>query len=876
MNIIERFDAWTAPTVSDPDLAYRQVLLKGLLVFLVGAELLFVVASGVMAIVQPDQLESLAYSACLLLPYLLAQRLANRGRVLLAATTTVISIFALMSTVTLVYGASPLITVGFGIAILITTTLLGIKPAMVSVLVTVGVMHLAGTVQSTVPAITSTSRMMPFQDGLFLALCLCVLVAFSWFATRELFRLVGQERLLSNKLRQHSQMLEHQVQERTYELKQQAEALQTSEEIYRTLVRNLPNGAVFWFDHDLRYKIADGTILPALGLAEQSLENKTIWEIWPPELFKFIEARYQAALSGKTVVDDIQYRGYTYFSHVLPVRNTQGEIVAGIAVLHDITERKRSEEELIHAKEAAEAAGQAKAEFLANMSHEIRTPLNAMIGMTSVLLDTALTPEQSDFTEIIRNSGDTLLGLINDILDFSKIESGKLELEIIPFDLVACIEETLDLFAAPADQKALNLVYSLDTTTPRTIVGDPTRLRQVLTNLVSNAIKFTAQGEVVVSVDSEPYIEPNSESLEEYQLLHFAVRDTGIGISAAGIARLFQSFSQVDSSTTRQYGGTGLGLAISRRLSQLMGGDLWVESEAGVGSTFHFTLKTQKSTVQIHPASTAPASLEGKRVLVVDDHLITLEILGRQLRAWHMIPVAVNSGAAALQKINAGETFDLAILDRQMPEMDGLTLAAQMREEPQSAHLPLVMLSSIGNSPSRAKDLNFAAMLDKPVKQAHLQKVLVSVLTQEEVARQPVPVASRFDATLAQRLPLRILLAEDNAVNQKVAQHMLARLGYRVDVAGNGEEVLQALQRQPYDVVLMDVQMPEMDGLEATRRIHEEWLPARRPYIVAMTAYALMGDAEKCLAAGMDDYISKPIQLEKLVAALENSQQSPA
>ena len=372
-----------------------------------------------------------------------------------------------MSTVTLVYGASPLITVGFGIAILITTTLLGIKPAMVSVLVTVGVMHLAGTVQSTVSAITSTSRMMPFQDGLFLALCLCVLVAFSWFATRELFRLVGQERLLSNKLRQHSQMLEHQVQERTYELKQQAEALQTSEEIYRTLVRNLPNGAVFWFDHDLRYKIADGTILPALGLAEQSLENKTIWEIWPPELFKFIEARYQAALSGKTVVDDIQYRGYTYFSHVLPVRNTQGEIVAGIAVLHDITERKRSEEELIHAKEAAEAAGQAKAEFLGE--YEPRDPHAAECDdwHDERVAGHALTSEQSDFTEIIRNSGDTLLGLINDILDFSKIESGKLELEIIPFDLVACIEETLDLFAAPADQKALNLVYSLDTARPR-------------------------------------------------------------------------------------------------------------------------------------------------------------------------------------------------------------------------------------------------------------------------------------------------------------------------------------------------------------------------------------------------------------------------
>jgi CheY-like chemotaxis protein len=398
-------------------------------------------------------------------------------------------------------------------------------------------------------------------------------------------------------------------------------------------------------------------------------------------------------------------------------------------------------------------------------------------------------------------------------------------------------------------------------------------LRQVLTNLVGNAIKFTAQGEVVVTVSSELIISDTggSDTGGNHHLLHFAVRDTGIGISAEGIARLFQSFSQVDTSTTRRYGGSGLGLAISRRLTQLMGGELWVESIEGVGTTFRFTLKAQDSPIQIYPLTIAPASLKGKRILLVDDHLITLDILARQLRAWEMIPVAVNSGAAALAKVSAGEVFDIAILDRQMPEMDGLTLAAQLRREAEGAQLPLVMLSSIGNSPSRAKELNFAAMLDKPVKQAHLQKILVSVLTQQSVARKPVPLVSRFDPTMAQRMPLRILMAEDNAVNQKVAQHMLSRLGYRADIAGNGEEVLQALQRQPYDVILMDVQMPEMDGLEATRRIHAQWSPERRPYIVAMTAHALIGDAEKCLVAGMNDYISKPIQLEKLIAALEQS-----
>jgi CheY-like chemotaxis protein len=402
-------------------------------------------------------------------------------------------------------------------------------------------------------------------------------------------------------------------------------------------------------------------------------------------------------------------------------------------------------------------------------------------------------------------------------------------------------------------------------------VGDPTRLRQILTNLVGNAIKFTEQGEVVLTVmldSGEAGGEPACNHL------HIAVRDTGIGISPEGITRLFRSFSQVDTSMTRRYGGSGLGLAISRRLSQLMGGNLWVESVPGEGSTFHFTLEFQDSPVQLHPQNALPATFEGKRILLVDDHLMTLEILERQLRAWQMIPVATNSGAAALAKLAAGERFDLAILDRQMPGMDGLALAAQIRQEPAYTKLPLVMLSAIGNNSSRSHELNFAAVLDKPLKQSHLQKALASVLAQETISRQPEAVTSRFDTTMAQRLPLRILLAEDNLVNQKVAQHMLVRLGYRVDVAANGEEVLQALERQDYDVVLMDVQMPEMDGLEATRQILARWSPAQRPYIIAMTAYALMGDAEKCLAAGMNDYISKPIRLEKLVTALEGSQKN--
>ncbi|RJP33860.1 MAG: response regulator [Candidatus Omnitrophota bacterium] len=671
------------------------------------------------------------------------------------------------------------------------------------------------------------------------------------------------------------------------EQKRTEEELRNSETFYHTLVGTLPHN-IFRKDKQGRFTFANQLFCSTLNRTLEEIIGKTDFDFFPHELAqKYREDDKRVLETGENfeVVEKHQLpNGETIYVQVIktPLRNGDGKMLGTQGIFGDISNRVKTEKELKKAKEAAEAANLAKSEFLANMSHEIRTPMNGIIGMTELALETELSPEQTEYLMMAKESADSLLFLLNDILDYSKIEAGMLELHPVKFNLRDCLESTVQTLSIRAHQKGLEISCRISSDVKETVIGDPGRFRQIIVNLVGNAIKFTEKGEVIVWVEAE------SQTDNEI-FLHFSVCDTGIGIPTENTAIIFEKFVQADGSTSRKYGGTGLGLAITTHLIEMMGGRIWVKSpwtspersEGGPGSEFHFFLQfTTPATVE-EPRLVGPIDLFNLPVLIVDDNAINRRILAEMLTKWRMSPCTVENAYTAMNTIRQswekGRPYSLIIIDANMPEVDGFELAKWIKQNPAYEETKLIILTSAGQrgDAHRCHEIGVSAYLMKPVKQSELFDSMMLIMEDSLRVKAPKPVVTRHSLR-EMRKPYRILLAEDNKVNQKLAVSRLEKGGYTVVVASDGEEALSLYQNQPFDLILMDVQMPNVDGFEATAIIREkEKNSGAHIPIVAMTAHAMKGDCERCLSAGMDAYIAKPIKATELYETLDRLLHQP-
>ena len=686
-------------------------------------------------------------------------------------------------------------------------------------------------------------------------------------------------------LQSSNAQLEVRVTERTQRLQEEVNergraenALSEERRILRSLIDNVPD-FMYVKDSQSRFVVANSSMARSMGVSSpEQLLKRTDFDFYPHEIAERylrdeqnVMRSQQALLNREEECVNGKGERISLLTTKVPLLDEHGVAIGIAGIGRDITKRREAEIEMLRARQAAEAASRAKSEFLANMSHEIRTPLNGILGMTELALDTELTAEQRDYLQTVKLSSDALLTVINDILDFSKIEAGKIDLELMDFNLRDCLESTLKTLAVRADEKRLELLCEIAPQVPEVVGGDSSRLRQIVTNLIGNAIKFTEKGEVSLKVQPEG-------AAGETRMLHFVVSDTGIGVPPDKQKLIFDPFAQADSSTTRRYGGTGLGLTITARLVAMMGGKIWVESQVGRGSQFHFTVQFKTAHTRAHPSTIIPREvLRGVRVLIVDDNETNRHILDRMLKRWEMKVTCVVSGLAALTELAAKwestDPYRLVITDIHMPEMDGFTLVEQIRRRPGLSSVIIMMLTSAryGGDSERYRGLGVAAFLSKPVRQSELRAAIESVVGGADQSRVPSEPATPLPPANAQpKRTMRILVAEDNLVNQRLALRLLEKRGHRVVVASNGREALAALEEDTFDLVLMDIQMPEMDGMEATAKIREkENLTGRHQPVVALTAHAMKGDQELCLAAGMDDYLTKPIRPQELDKLLD-------